>query len=129
MTETNEETALSSTQLLIGGQWTTARSGKTEEVRSPFDGSVVGEVPTAGLEDERSAVIAALDRPIGWDPLRAKITAQTRICIVHTDITRPTPNDRLMPWLLGYLVRNGAAREKILQTFQEWLSEPKDKSS
>ena len=27
------------TQLLIGGQWTAARSGEIEEIRSPFDGS------------------------------------------------------------------------------------------
>jgi hypothetical protein len=46
--KTNEERTLTSTQLLIGGHWTAARSGETEEVRSPFDGSVVGEVPTAG---------------------------------------------------------------------------------
>ena len=30
---------MTNTQLLIGGQWTAARSGETEEVRSPFDGS------------------------------------------------------------------------------------------
>src|SRR3954462_14878498 len=57
--ETNEETELTSTQLLIGGQWTAARSGEIEEVRSPFDGSVVGEVPTAGLEDVELALQAA----------------------------------------------------------------------
>src|SRR4051794_562930 len=45
--ETNEEKAMT-TQLLIGGRWIDARSGAIEQVRSPFDGSVVGEVPTAG---------------------------------------------------------------------------------
>jgi len=34
--------------LLIGVQRTAARSGETEEVRSPFDGSIVGVAPTAG---------------------------------------------------------------------------------
>ena len=32
----HEETALTTTQLLIGGQWTAARSGEIEQVRSPF---------------------------------------------------------------------------------------------
>jgi acyl-CoA reductase-like NAD-dependent aldehyde dehydrogenase len=41
---------VSSTQFLIGGRWTAARSGETEEIRSPHDGSVVGEVPTGGPE-------------------------------------------------------------------------------
>ena len=31
----------------------------------------------------------------------------------HTDITRPTPNDRLIPWLLAYLESAGARRENI----------------
>ena len=57
--DTNEETALTSTQLLIGGQWAIARSGETEEVRSPYDGSVVGEVPTAGPADVELALAAA----------------------------------------------------------------------
>lgn len=50
---------MTSRQLLIGGQWTAARSGEIEEVRSPFDGSVVGEVPTAGPEDVERAIAAA----------------------------------------------------------------------
>lgn len=50
---------MTSRQLLIGGQWTAARSGEIEEVRSPYDGSVVGEVPTAGPEDVERAIAAA----------------------------------------------------------------------
>jgi acyl-CoA reductase-like NAD-dependent aldehyde dehydrogenase len=64
--ETNEETAVTNTQLLIGGQWAGARSGKTEEVRSPFDGSVVGEVPTAGLEDVELALASAERGAATW---------------------------------------------------------------
>src|SRR5918996_1088740 len=45
--------------LLIGGQWTGSRSGDVEEVRSPYDGSVVGVVPTAGLDDVELALQAA----------------------------------------------------------------------
>ena len=57
---------MTSTQLLIGGQWTAARSGETEEVRSPFDGSVVGEVSTAGLEDVELALQAAERGAVTW---------------------------------------------------------------
>src|ERR687892_215108 len=45
--------------LLIGGQWTGSRSGDVEEVRAPYDGSVVGVVPTAGLDDVELALQAA----------------------------------------------------------------------
>jgi glyceraldehyde-3-phosphate dehydrogenase (NADP+) len=50
---------LTTTQLLIGGQWTAARSGEIEQVRSPFDGSAVGEVPVAGAADVELALAAA----------------------------------------------------------------------
>ena len=45
-------------ELLIGGQWTAAQSGRVEEVTSPFDGTVAGSVPLAGAAD----VDAALSR-------------------------------------------------------------------
>ena len=57
---------MTTTQLLIGGQWTAARSGETEEVRSPFDGSVVGEVSTAGAQDAEAALQAAERGAVTW---------------------------------------------------------------
>jgi glyceraldehyde-3-phosphate dehydrogenase (NADP+) len=46
-------------ELLIGGQWRPAASGQVEEIRSPYDGSVVGTVPIAGSEDVEQAMAAA----------------------------------------------------------------------
>src|SRR3954464_6140638 len=63
--ETNEEKAMT-TQLLIGGRWIDARSGAIEQVRSPFDGSVVGEVPTAGPADVEPALAAAERGAVTW---------------------------------------------------------------
>lgn len=56
-----------------------------------------------GLPDERRAVWDALDRPIAASPLREWVRPGMRICILFTDITRATPNHRLIPWLLEYL--------------------------
>jgi lactate racemase len=67
-----------------------------------------------GLPDERAAFLAALAQPIGAPALAEQISGARRICIVHTDITRATPNDRLIPWLLAYLEEAGARRENIL---------------
>ena len=75
--------------------------------------TVIEPTPLAGLRDERAALFAALDSPVEARPLREQITATTKIVVVHTDITRPTPNDRLMPWLLAYLEAAGARRENI----------------
>jgi glyceraldehyde-3-phosphate dehydrogenase (NADP+) len=52
--------------LLIGGQWCGSRSGEIEEVRSPYDGSVVDTVPTAGLEDVEAALAAAERGAATW---------------------------------------------------------------
>jgi lactate racemase len=58
---------------------------------------------TAGLAEERGAVLAALDQPVGTRPLREWIKPGNKVCILFTDITRATPNERLIPWLLEYL--------------------------
>ena len=84
------------------------------DVELPGDRTTVIEPsPQAGVADERAAVIAALDAPVQSAPLRQLISADKRIVIVHTDITRATPNDRLIPWLLAYLESAGATREHI----------------
>ena len=86
---------------------------RTLDVQFPDDTTIIEPTPQAGLEDERAALYAALDRPVEAPSLRSLIDATRRICIVHTDITRATPNDRLIPWLLAYLEEAGADRENI----------------
>jgi lactate racemase len=65
--------------------------------------TVIEPLHTPGLPHEQQAVLRALETPIAAKPLRDWITAGARICIAFTDITRATPNDRLIPWLLEYL--------------------------
>jgi lactate racemase len=65
--------------------------------------TVIEPTHRPGLTDEKSAVQAALASPIGSRPLREWIKAGDRICIAFTDLTRATPNERLIPWLLEYL--------------------------
>jgi nickel-dependent lactate racemase len=57
----------------------------------------------AGLPDEHRAFKEALARPLGGAPLRDWIKPDSRVCIVFTDITRATPNSRIIPWLLDEL--------------------------
>ena len=56
-----------------------------------------------GLTDEKAAVLDALQNPIGSQPLLERISPDAKICIAFTDITRATPNDRIIPWLLEHL--------------------------
>ncbi|MBT5619515.1 MAG: DUF2088 domain-containing protein, partial [Verrucomicrobia bacterium] len=45
-----------------------------------------------GLVDEQAALLDALQKPIGSQPLLERISPNTKICIAFTDITRATPN-------------------------------------
>jgi nickel-dependent lactate racemase len=73
--------------------------------------TVIEPTHTQGLRDERAAVLTALDNPIGARPLREWIKTRDRLCITFTDLTRATPNHRLIPWLLEYL--DGVPPENI----------------
>ena len=63
-----------------------------------------------GLADEKGAVLNALQNPIGSQSLLEQISPDTKICIAFTDLTRATPNERIIPWLLEYL---GGPNENI----------------
>jgi nickel-dependent lactate racemase len=65
--------------------------------------TVIKPAHLAGLADELAALRAAVEKPIGARPLRDWIKPTDRVCILFTDITRATPNERLIPWLLDYL--------------------------
>jgi nickel-dependent lactate racemase len=65
--------------------------------------TIIEPAHTPGLPDERAAVMAALEKPIGAKPLKELIRPTDKVCIGFTDITRATPNERLIPWLLEHL--------------------------
>ena len=52
--------------MLIGGTWRPAASGRAEEVTSPFDGAVIGTVPVAGADDVRAALDHAEQGAVTW---------------------------------------------------------------
>lgn len=73
--------------------------------------TVIEPSHTAALKEEKAAVFQALENPIGAKPLKDWIKRGDRVVISFTDITRATPNERLIPWLLEYLQE--APREQI----------------
>ncbi|MEZ4864005.1 MAG: nickel-dependent lactate racemase [Caldilineaceae bacterium] len=66
-----------------------------------------------GVADEGVALQQALRRPLGMPPLATLVKPGQRVVIVHTDITRATPNDRILPVLLRDLEAAGVVREDI----------------
>jgi glyceraldehyde-3-phosphate dehydrogenase (NADP+) len=57
---------MSVTRMLIGGEWRDAGSGRTEDITSPYDGSVVGTVPRAGQDDVEAVITAAEAGAVTW---------------------------------------------------------------
>jgi nickel-dependent lactate racemase len=56
-----------------------------------------------GLDDERAAFSAAVRAPIGTAPLASIARATDTVAIVIADITRPSPSERLVPWIMAEL--------------------------
>ncbi|GCE11145.1 nickel-dependent lactate racemase [Tengunoibacter tsumagoiensis] len=78
--------------------------GSTTRVISvPEDAVVFHSQPVPPLADERHAFQLALREPIASAALASRVRAQDRVAIVISDITRPTPNERIVPWLLEEL--------------------------
>jgi len=68
------------------------------------DGSVVIEpVFVPGLADEKASALHALRRPAGTRPLRDIVSRSDRVVIVVSDITRPFPGRKILPWILEEL--------------------------
>ncbi len=87
------------------------RNGLTVDV--PEGADVLAPAFAAGLPDESQALRHALRHPIASPPLAALVKPGDSVVVQHTDITRATPNSRLLPVLLAELEAAGAARQDI----------------
>jgi nickel-dependent lactate racemase len=72
-------------------------------IEVPDNAMVIEPRHLPGLQDERGAVLAALRKPVGTPPLRQMVKPSDTVAIVISDLTRPTPNHKLVPWLLEEL--------------------------
>ena len=65
-----------------------------------------------GIPDEKKAFVDSLNRPIGSPPLKELIKSKDNVAIVFSDLTRPVPNRRIIPWLLEEL--SGVSKDRIV---------------
>lgn len=72
-------------------------------VNLPDNIAVIEPVHIPGLANEREKAIEAMRNPIGTGPLKEMVKATDKISIVISDLTRPTPNHKLVPWILEEL--------------------------
>lgn len=86
------------------------------EIELPDDAPVTVVEPrfAPGLPDERAVLIEALRNPIASQPLNDLVTPEDAVAIVFSDLTRPMPNDRVLPPLLEELGASGVPEERIV---------------
>jgi len=111
--------------------------GKNGIIVDVPDGAMIVEpLEQFAVENEEQAVMNALRQPIGSPPLKELVQSSDKVVIVISDITRPTPNHKLVPWLLNAMshvpleqitIINGTGthrdqtREEFVQMLGEWV--------
>jgi nickel-dependent lactate racemase len=89
--------------------------GSTQRsINIPNNATVIRTRETPALANEKAAFQTALRKPIASAPLKALVTPQDRVAIIISDITRPTPNERIVPWLLAELAHVSRSQIVIL---------------
>ena len=83
------------------------------EIPAPNLAEILSPQPSRPLKNLPAAIEAALERPIGQEPLERRVKAGDRVLIISDDITRLTPSDRLIPPLLTRLNRAGVPDRRI----------------
>ena len=78
--------------------------GKTGlPVNVPDSAIVVEPRHLPALADDKAAVVAAMRNPQGTPPLKSMVGKDDTVAIVISVITRPTPNHKLVPWIMEEL--------------------------
>jgi nickel-dependent lactate racemase len=106
----------------------------TLQIEVPDHSTLIEPGHLDGLKDEKAAVIQALQSPIGLSSLKELVKATDKVAIVISDITRPTPNEKLVPWLIEELAHvpleqfviingTGTHRDQTEQEFVQMLGQ------
>lgn len=103
-------------------------------IKVPDDAVIVEPTHVEGLPDEEKAVMEALHNPIGCPSLPEMVKPTDQVAIVISDITRPTPNHKLVPWLIkalphvpheNFVIINGTGthRDQTEEEFRQMMGD------
>ncbi len=90
------------------------RSGLEIELPTDAPVTVIEPQRVPGLPDEQAAIMSALRAPLGARPLRDMVRPEDTVAVVFSDLTRPMPNDRVLPPLLNELALAGIPDSQIV---------------
>ena len=78
----------------------------------------------ADTASEESVISECMTNPIGMPPLRELVRKGQKIAIVTSDLTRPTPSERLLPAILEELAAAGIPDEDVFIVMALGLHRP-----
>jgi nickel-dependent lactate racemase len=84
------------------------------DIDLPDRAYVIEPLDPPALPDERGAFEEAVRAPLHARPLSEQIAAKDTVVIVTSDVTRATPNERLIPWILDELAHVPAAQISVI---------------
>lgn len=109
-------------QLLIGGEWRDASSGRTLAAANPADGETLCEVADAATEDAKAALDAACDAPEEW--AASAPNERSDILSRAFDALDDRADELALPMTLemGKTVAESTAEIAFAAEFWRWLS-------
>lgn len=84
------------------------------DVELPDDADVVLPEETPALPRPEAAVREVLRQPVGSSPLSALLRPSDSVAIVISDVTRPVPNQTLLPPILETVAAAGILRQQVV---------------
>ncbi len=73
------------------------------DIEVPDHAVIIEPRYTPGLLDEREQAIKAMRQPVGTPALRDMVKSTDQVSIVISDLTRPLPSHKIVPWLMEEL--------------------------
>ena len=100
------------------------REGLMVDLADDLDVTVIRKPTMPVIEDSETAVVQALDNPVGTPPLRALAETATSATIAICDITRPVPNGLFLRPMIEQLIGGGISADAITVIVATGLHRP-----
>ena len=100
------------------------REGLLVDLADDLDVTVIRKPTMPVIEDSETAVVQALDNPVGTPPLRALAETATSATIAICDITRPVPNGLFLRPMIEQLIGGGISADAITVIVATGLHRP-----
>ena len=100
------------------------REGLLVDLADDLDVTVIKKPSMPVIEDSETAVVQALDDPVGTPPLRTLAETANSVAIAICDITRPVPNGLFLRPMIEQLIGGGISADAITVIVATGLHRP-----